>query len=106
MIGHMIRYLAIAWALCIATVSTVIAQTPDEKYVGIYHLIQEADRFNDTGNVRDAVGRYLEAQTALKSFQSMHPDWNQRIVKFRLEYIAARLEPLTRKMPETNAAPM
>jgi len=103
MIKHMIRYLAVAWVLCLAVSITASAQTPDEKYVGIYHLIQQADNLSDTGNVRDATTRYLEAQTALKNFQAMHPDWNQRIVKFRLEYVAARLEPLMRR--STNAPP-
>jgi Flp pilus assembly protein TadD len=99
----MIRYVVIAWVLCIAALTNAGGQTPDEKYVGIYHLIQEADNLNDGGNLRDAASRYLQAQTALKHFESVHPDWNPRIVKFRLEYIGARLEPLTRKMPDANA---
>src|SRR5688572_10550593 len=105
MIPAMIRCLIVAWMLCVALLSTARAQTPDEKYVGIYHLIQEADALNDAGNVREAVSRYVEAQNALKSFQSMHPEWNERIVKFRLDYIAARLEPLARKAGMTNAVP-
>jgi Tfp pilus assembly protein PilF len=104
MMKHMIRYLAVAWVLCLAVVITASAQTPDERYVGIYHLIQQADNLSDAGKVGDATTRYLEAQTALKNFQSTYPDWNQRIVKFRLEYVAARLEPLTRRA--TNAAPV
>jgi len=101
----MIRCLIVAWMLCLALVSTARAQTPDEKYVGIYHLIQEADALNDTGNIRGAVSRYVEAQNALRNFQSQHPEWNERIVKFRLDYIAARLEPLARKVGDTNAVP-
>ena len=90
--------------LCLA-LFTAHAQTPDEKYVGIYHLIQEADALNDAGKIREAVSRYVEAQNALKNFQSVHPEWNERIVKFRLDYIAARLEPLARKAGGTNALP-
>lgn len=99
----MIRCLALASALCLALVCAAQAQTPDEKYVGIYHLIQEADALNDSGKLREAASRYVEAQNALKSFQSMHPDWNERIVKFRLDYIGARLEPLARRVTATNA---
>src|SRR5687767_10606593 len=99
MLRRMIRYVVIAWVLCIAALTDAQGQTPDEKYVGVYHLIQEADNLNDNGNLREAVSRYLQAQTALKNFEAAHPDWNPRIVKFRLEYIAARLEPLPRKMP-------
>jgi Flp pilus assembly protein TadD len=105
MIAGMIRSLALAWVLCLALSSTARAQTPDERYIGIYHLIQEADALNDAGKVREAVSRYVEAQNALKDFQSSHPSWNERIVKFRLDYIAARLEPLARKTDGTNAMP-
>jgi len=103
MIARMIRSLVLAWVLCLALLSTAQAQTPDERYVGIYHLIQEADALNDAGKIREAVSRYVEAQNALKDFQSTHPSWNERIVKFRLDYVAARLEPLARK--GTNAVP-
>jgi tetratricopeptide (TPR) repeat protein len=103
MIRGMIRYVVIIGVLCIAALTSARGQTPDEKYVTIYHLIQEADSLNDSGNVRDAVSRYLQAQTALKNFEAAHADWNPRILKFRLEYVAARLEPLARRMPNTNA---
>lgn len=101
----MIRCFALAGMLCLALLSVAQAQTPDEKYVGIYHLIQEADALNDAGKIREAVSRYVEAQNALKNFQSDHPSWNERIVKFRLDYIAARLDPLARKVTDTNAIP-
>lgn len=99
----MIRYVVLAWALCIAAIGGARAQTPDEKYVGIYHLIEEADNLNESGNARDAVSRYLQAQTALKNLESAHPDWNPRIVKFRLEYVAAQLGRLARKLPDPAA---
>ncbi len=99
----MTRCLAVVWAIIVAASCPAYPQGADEQYVRIYHLIQEADNLNDAGRVRDAVGRYMEAQNALKSFQAAHPDWNQRIVKFRLEYIAARLQPLPHDLPGTNA---
>ena len=105
MIAGMIRSLALAWVLCLALLSTAQAQTPDERYVGIYHLIQEADALNDGGKIREAASRYVEAQNALKDFQSTFPSWNERIVKFRLDYVAARLEPLARKVQGSNAVP-
>ena len=91
--------------MCLALLSAVQAQTPDERYVGIYQLIQEADGLNDAGKLREAVSRYVEAQNALKDFQATFPSWNERIVKFRLDYVAARLEPLARKVGGTNAVP-
>jgi Flp pilus assembly protein TadD len=112
MIQDMIRYPVIAWVLCVVALCSPpkgAAQTPDERYVGIYHLIQQADNLSDSGKVSEAVTRYQEAQTALKNFQTTYSDWNSRIVNFRLEYIGARLELLTRKLPTTpqsGTAPM
>jgi Tfp pilus assembly protein PilF len=68
-------------------------------------LIQEADALNDSGKIREAVSRYVDAQNALKDFRSTFPSWNERIIKFRLDYVAARLEPLARKVEGTNAMP-
>ena len=92
MIAGMIRSLALAWVLCLALLSTAQAQTPDERYVGIYHLIQEADALNDGGKIREAASRYVEAQNALKDFQSTFPSWKllAQAADHRLDALQAR----------------
>jgi len=98
------RLLAVALAVFVVSCAGVRAAAPDEQYVGIYGLIQEADKFNDAGQTRAAVTKYLEAQTGLKNLQSASPDWNPKIVNFRIQYIASRLEPLTQKSATASKA--
>src|SRR5947209_6841783 len=81
------------------------AEGPDDKYVQIYNIIQEADGLNDAGQSREAAIKYFDAEKALKALQAEFPDWNANVVKFRLGYIASKLEPLAGKLPLTNTAP-
>ncbi len=76
------------------------AQGPDEQYIGIYAMIQEADTLLQSGQTRTAVARFTDAQTRLKRLQTAYPDWNPRIVSFRLNYIATRLASAAAKMPD------
>ena len=75
----------------------------DDKYVHVYFLIREADGLNESGQTRQAVVRYLEARTALKELQALYPGWNDKVVNFRLGYIASKLEPLASHAPATTA---
>src|SRR5438067_4968212 len=86
--------------LCLAR-----GQGADDRYVQVYNLVQEADALNESGQGRDAAVKYFEAQKALKSLQADYPDWNGSVVKFRLSYIASKLEPLTQKAAPINPPP-
>ncbi len=76
--------------------SLLRGQSPDDRYVQAYALIEEADNFKAAGVMRSAVTKYLEAEKAIKELQRLFPEWNPKIVSFRLGYIASALEPLTR----------
>jgi tetratricopeptide (TPR) repeat protein len=97
------RLLALAFAAFLLSCNGAFAAAPDEQYVDLYGLIQDADKFNAAGQTRAAVTKYLEAQVGLKNLQTAFPDWNPKIVQFRIQYIASRLEPLTQK-PATAVA--
>src|SRR5947207_12190012 len=102
------RQLVILWAIFFAALLCARGEGPDDKYVQVYNLIQEADALNDGGRTREAAVKYFEAEKALKALQTDFPDWNGNVVKFRLGYIAAKLEPLAGKLPPTtftNAPP-
>lgn len=58
-------------------------------------MIEQADQLNTSGQSREAITRFLEAQVALKELQQVQPNWNPRIVAFRQEYISAKLATLT-----------
>ena len=92
----------ILWALLVALWSLAVlplvhGQSPDDKYVRIYSLIEEADKQSDAGQARAALTKYLEAQVAIKELQRAHPEWNAKLVGYRLEYISSKLEPLSKQ---------
>ena len=96
------------WAALVAVLCLFIsgvplrAQSADERYVQIFNWIQEADALSEHGELRQAVGRYIEAEKALKTLHSAFPGWHETVVKFRLAYLGERLEALTQKLPQTN----
>ncbi len=95
-----------AWVwilLIIGGSSTLRAQTPDDRYLRIFPMIEQADRLKAAGETRAAVNRYLEAQVALKELQQSFPEWNTRIMGFRLDHISRQLAILTKS--STPVAP-
>src|SRR6187402_346567 len=90
------------WAFLVAMLSfapsVARSQAPDDRYVQVYALLEEADKLNSAGQAREAVTKYLEAQVAIKGLQNNYPEWNAKLVAFRLEYISSKLEPLTKKV--------
>jgi tetratricopeptide (TPR) repeat protein len=68
---------------------------PDEQYVRIYQSIQEADRLSDMGDQRGAAVKYIEAQQGLTRFRTVYPGWNERVVNYRLNYVATKLAPIS-----------
>jgi tetratricopeptide (TPR) repeat protein len=71
------------------------AQGPDEQYVRIYQSIQEADRLSDMGDQRSAAVKYIEAQQGLTRFRTIYPGWNERVINYRLNYVATKLVPIS-----------
>jgi tetratricopeptide (TPR) repeat protein/HAMP domain-containing protein len=79
-------------------------QSPDDRYVRVYSLIEAADKQSESGQSREALTKYLEAQVAIKELQQTYPDWKPRLVAFRLEYISSKLEPLAKRVAAGGAA--
>ena len=71
-----------------------LAQSLDDEYVQIFRLIQEADTLSSTAPSQ-ALAKYLDAQTALDRLHKGSPDWNTRIVNYRLNYLASRIDALS-----------
>ena len=76
--------------LLLFLVPRVHADGADDQYVQIYNLIQEGDAAG-TNHPADALAKYTEAQKALIRFQKMYPGWNDRVVDFRLNYLASQI---------------
>jgi Flp pilus assembly protein TadD len=80
--------------LAMVVASGVWAAGPDEEYVRIYKTIVEADSLRESGQGGPAINAYQNALAALQRLQTSHPNWNERLVNYRLNYIANQLRPL------------
>jgi len=98
------RRIAILACLVVLTGSALAAGS-DEQYLDIYNEILQADSLQQNGHSDTAVLRYLQAQADLQKLQTEHPGWNPDIVRYRLDYLADRLQALAKFLPATNAAP-
>ena len=75
-------------------------QGPDDQYIVIYSLMQQADTLDRSGQPRQALAQYVQVQGELQKFQNIYPDWSPRIVNFRLNYLAEKIAEVTAKLPE------
>ena len=89
--------------LFLALLPSARADGPDDQYVGIYNLIQQADALNEKGQPAQAMVKYLGAQTALQHFQNSYPAWNDKVVRYRLKYLAGRIAQVSMTLPPPTA---
>ncbi len=83
-------------------------QGPDDEYIIIYSLMQQADTLESSGQPRQALDQYIQVQSELQKFQTQYPDWSPRIVNFRLKYLAEKIAEISAKLPsppETKTTP-
>lgn len=100
------RILSFCLWLLLAVLPEARAAVADDQYVEIYGMMEEADRLGGSAQPRAAVTKYLEAQAGLRRLQTEQPDWNSKIVNYRLSYIAQKLDALTQKLaPAVPSAP-
>jgi len=74
-------------------------QTPEDKYFTLMSLIDRADVLSEKGQTNSAKAKYMDAQTALADFRKNYPNWNTKLVTYRLNYLAERINTLSK----TNA---
>jgi len=78
----------------------------DDQYIIIYSLMQQADASDSSDQPRQALAQYLQVQAELQQFARINPDWNPRIINFRLNYLAEKIVQVTQKLPvATNLPP-
>lgn len=96
----MIRLVAlVALALAVTMPSARAQHGPDDQYISIYNLIQQADALQAAGQPQPALAGYFEAQAELQKFQKQFPDWDPKIVGFRLDYLAEKVNGLKSQVP-------
>jgi Flp pilus assembly protein TadD len=107
---------SLAAALVLAAAPLAFAG-PDDEYIGIYQLIEEADRAASNNDTTVARNKFAGAQDALAKFKKSYPLWNDKAVDFRLQYVTEKLAklasaktaapaPAAAKTPATPADPL
>ena len=81
-----------------------LAATPDDQYLRIYGMIEQADALDAKGQAGEALAKYREAQIALQGLQKEHRDWNTKLVAYRYNYLAQKVAGLSGKPPTPAAA--
>lgn len=76
------------------------ADEPEDVYLRIYGVIQQGDELNTKGKSNAALAKYRQAQIELQDFHLQHPEWNAKVVSFRLNDLAAKVK----KLSNGNAA--
>lgn len=71
---------------------------PDDDFVEIYQLIQQTDAQRENGRPAEARAGYDRAQAMLEQLKRSYPEWNERVVAYRLRYVAEKRSLL----PETE----
>jgi tetratricopeptide (TPR) repeat protein len=51
-----------------------------------------------SGQLQQALTQYVQAQGELHKFQKIYPEWNPRIVSFRLNYLTEKITEITAKL--------
>src|SRR6185436_9377896 len=67
------------------------ADEPEDVYLRIYSMVQQADTMKANGQSAPALAKYREAHKALQNFQRDYPQWNKQMVTFRLNDLAQKL---------------
>ena len=104
-LSWMRRFAGLLLVLFCGVTCAGLGQALDDEYVQIFRTIQEADNLSSTAPSQ-ALAKYLDAQAALDRLHKGSPDWNSRIVNYRLSYVADRIAALspagTAPAPQTN----
>jgi len=96
----MIRLVALVALALTVTMPLARAQHgPDDQYISIYNLIQQADALQAAGQPQPALTGYTQAQAELQKFQKQFPDWDPKIVGFRLDYLKEKINGLKSQVP-------
>lgn len=95
------RAVTLGLTLWLGLVATLRAEGPDDQFIRVYNLIQQADALQAIGQSQSAREVYMQANEALRALRKSSPAWNPSIVNYRSNYIAEKLGP----MPATTAAP-
>lgn len=93
--------IALVWLFAMSAV----AERPEEAYLKVYSIIDQAEALSEKGQTNQALAKFKEAQSALLELRREHPTWSSRAVGFRLNFLADKIASLSAKPAEPAANP-
>jgi hypothetical protein len=80
------------------------AEEPEDKYLRILSVIDQAETLQAGGKSDLAKAKYQQAQKGLLDLKQNHPVFNPKIVAFRLKEVTAKLEAFSKPPPVADAS--
>ncbi len=96
----MIRFVAVLLAFIVFAKA---APTPQDQFLQIYFLLQEAENLEKSAQKNSAITRYQEVEKRLKALKENNPQWEPVIVNFRLKYVRDKLTTLGTGTPQMTS---
>jgi hypothetical protein len=91
------RFSVLVVVVLLMTLWPAQAEEPDDYYLRILNLIEQAESFNTNSQAGLALAKYQQAQIALRDFQKSYLTWNVKVVSYRSKYLAERVAALSAK---------
>lgn len=88
------------WLLFLGVALGVRAQSPDAEFLQFYSIMQQGEILERSGQYSDAMDRFQTAQRDLQRFAKAYPNWNEKLIRFRLSYLAGKIGSLGMKKVE------
>ncbi|MEM7284647.1 MAG: hypothetical protein AAF438_23885, partial [Pseudomonadota bacterium] len=86
--------------VCLLIQTGFSQELPQDQYLKIYLLIQEADKLEPAGQKSSAYERYKVSNLRLKEMQDKFPNWQPSIVQFRIKYTDDKINLLANEVNE------
>src|SRR5690348_12861810 len=67
------------------------AEPLEDQYLKLMTLMDRADMLREKGETEAAKAKYLEAEKGLLNIRRAYPSWNSKVLSFRLNYVAEKL---------------
>jgi len=74
-------------------------QSPDDQYIAIYNLMQQADALQAAGQPRQALTDYTQRAGRIAEVPKIFPFWDSEIVAYRLNYLTDKVNSLAAQLP-------
>jgi hypothetical protein len=82
-------------ALLIPASARAQTRDPEDQYLRVFDVIQQADALRAGGQAGAALTKYRQARKMLIDFKTDNPDWNVTAVNFRLNYLTDQIASLS-----------